>query len=101
MKVTFLKIAEAEFDDAVTYYESEQPGLGVRFRSEVSRSLKRIIYFPSAYQSFGPRTRRCLVAKFPYGIIYRHEPSSNEVLVLALAHLHREPKFWVARVPYT
>lgn len=99
MRVTFLKIAEAEFDDAVTYYESEQPGLGMRFRYEVSRSLKRIIHFPSAYQSFGPRTRRCLIAKFPYAIIYRYEPLSTEVLVLAVAHLHREPKYWVARVP--
>ena len=97
MKVTFLKVAEAEFDDAVAYYDSEQPGLGLRFRAEVSRSLNRIVDFPSAYQSFGPRTRRCLIARFPYGIIYRHEPASEEVLVVAIAHLHRRPDYWVAR----
>ena len=97
MKVTFLKIAAAEFDDAVTYYESEQPGLGARFHSEVSRSLKRIMDFPSAYQTFSPRTRRCLIAKFPYGIIYRYEPANGEVLVVAVAHLHRRPDYWVVR----
>ena len=97
MKVTLLKIAEAEFDDAVIHYESEQPGLGARFRSEVSRSLKRIVDFPSSYQSFGPRTRRCLIAKFPYGIIYKYDPDHGEVLVVAIAHLHRRPNYWVNR----
>lgn len=97
MKVTFLKIAQTEFDDAIAYYESEQPGLGARFRSEVSRSVKRIIDFPNAYQSFGPRTRRCLISRFPYGIVYRYDSASSEVLVVAVAHLHRRPDYWVAR----
>ena len=43
MEVKFLKLAQAEFDDAVTFYESEQPGLGKRFRGEVLRSVSRII----------------------------------------------------------
>ena len=97
MKVTFLKVAEAEFDDAVSYYESEQPGLGGQFRSEVSRSLKRIIDFPTSYQSFGPRTRRCLIARFPYGIIYKFDTDAAEILVVAVAHLHRRPNYWANR----
>lgn len=97
MKVSFLKVAEAELDDAVADYELEQPGLGARFRSEVSRSLQRIIDFPTAYQSFGPRTRRCLIAKFPYGIIYSHDSLHNELLIVAIAHLHRRPDYWISR----
>ncbi len=50
MEVKFLKLAQAEFDDAVAFYESELPGLGKRFRGEVLRSVSRIIEFPSAYQ---------------------------------------------------
>ena len=99
MNVRFLKLAETEFDDAVTHYESEQLGLGLRFRSEVSHSLKRIIDFPTAYPVFGLRTRRCLIAKFPYALIYRYEPPNSEVLVVTVAHLHRAPRYWVARVP--
>ena len=91
MKVTFLELAEAEFDDAVAYYESELPGLGGQFRAEDSRSLKRIIDFPTSYQSFDPRTRRCLIARFPYGIIYSFDPDAAEILVVALSHLHRRP----------
>jgi len=36
VKITFLKPAEKELDDAVEYYESEQWGLGIRFQKEVA-----------------------------------------------------------------
>ena len=97
MKVRFLKPAEAELDDAVAYYEIEQLGLGERFRNEVLASISRIVVFPAAYQTLGNRTRRCLLARFPYGIIYHHNSSNDEILVVAIAHLHRQPDYWVSR----
>ena len=97
MKVTFLEIAETELDDAIEYYESEQLGLGDRFRQEVLRSVIRIQDFPLAYQSVSERTCRCLIAKFPYAIIYQFKPNIDSVLVVAIAHLHRKPKYWVTR----
>ena len=39
MKITFLKPAEKELDDAVDYYESQQGGLGIRFQDEVALSF--------------------------------------------------------------
>lgn len=97
MPVSFLTLAAEEFNEAVAYYESEQLGLGERFREEVARSLTRIENFPLAYNSFTDRTRRCLVAKFPFGIIYRFDPENEKILVLAIAHLHRRPNYWVGR----
>ena len=69
MKVTFLKIAEAELGDAFEYYESVLGGLGFRFLSEVELSITRIQQFPFSYEEIGKYSRRCLVQKFPYGII--------------------------------
>jgi plasmid stabilization system protein ParE len=97
MKLDILSVAEAELDDAIQYYEREQPGLGMRFHAEVSRALKRISEFPKAYQKFGARTQRCLVAKFPYGILYQHKERSNEILIVAIGHLHRAPDYWFSR----
>ena len=97
MKAAFLKIAEDELDNAVAFYESQQTGLGAQFRSEVSRSLKRIVRFPTSYQPFGPRTRRCLIARFPYSIVYTYEQETDDILVVAVAHLHRRPNYWVDR----
>ncbi len=45
MKVTFLKLAEKELDDAFAYYESVQRGLGFRFLAEVELSENRIKSF--------------------------------------------------------
>jgi len=97
VEVKFLKLAQAEFDDAIAFYESEQSGLGKRFRAEVLRSVSRIIEFPSAYQEFGQSTRRCLIAKFPYGLIYHHDADQSEILIMAVAHLHRRPDYWTSR----
>jgi len=99
VRVAFLEVAEAELDNTIKYYESEQPGLGARFRDEVSRAVSRITAYPSAYQMLSRRTRRCLIAKFPYGIIFQHNTSENEVLVIAIAHLHRKPDYWLSRKP--
>lgn len=36
--------------------------------------------------------------RFPYGVIY--EPAVTEIIVVAIAHLHREPGYWQGRVPH-
>ena len=97
MILSFLEVAEAEFNDAFEYYESEQVGLGHRFKFEVSRAVSRITAHPTAYQMLGKRTRRCLIAKFPYGIIFQQ--ADNEIMIVAVAHLHRRPDYWLSRAP--
>ena len=32
------------------------------------------------------------MARFPYGIIYTTD--GNDLLVIAVAHLHRQPNYW-------
>jgi len=98
VKVSFLKPALAEYQDALVYYENEQVGLGRRSSQEVSRTVSRMIECPTLYQSFSSNTLRCLIAKFPYGIIYHYDPNSEDMLVVAVAHLHRRPDYWTSRV---
>ena len=97
MKVVFLKVAEAELDDAFEYYESVQSGLGFRFLTEVELSNRRIQQFPLSYEKIGKYSRRCLVQKFPYGIIYQYMERKKEILVVAVSHLHRVPDYWSDR----
>lgn len=98
MKVRFLKLAEAELDDAVEYYNSEQENLGLRFQAEVVRAIDRVMQYPSSYQKISKySSRRCLVYKFPYGVIYQYQEDKNEILIVAIAHLHRKPDYWYSR----
>ena len=97
MKTKFLKLAQLELDDAFGYYESQLEGLGYRFQSEIAKSLSRIISYPNSYQKIGKYSRRCLVQKFPYGVVYQFSKETNTLLVVAIAHLHRKPDYWLSR----
>jgi hypothetical protein len=99
MRVRFLQIAKRELDDAVDFYNREKPGLGYEFLWEVFFAIDRIRQFPRAWQTFHEDARRCLVRRFPYGIIYvQHE---DLIVILALAHLHRDPDYWIDRLSET
>lgn len=70
MRVEFLSIAEGEFAQAVDYYNEQSEGLGYEFALEAKRTLERIVQFPEAWSLLSPRTRRCRMNRFPYGIIF-------------------------------
>lgn len=97
MKIEFLKPAQIELDDAFDYYESQLLDLGYRFQSEIRLSLSRIISYPKSYQKIGKYSRRCLVQKFPYSIIFQYIENKQMIVVVAIAHLHRRPDYWLSR----
>jgi len=96
MRIRFLEIAQIELDEAVAYYNYESPGLGDAFLTEVLKALDRIGTFPEAWYPSSKRTRRCQTPRFPYGIIYQIR--EDEILVVAVANLHKRPKYWKDRI---
>ncbi len=96
MRIRFLEIAQIELDDAIEYYNYEVPGLGDAFLTEVLNSLDRIGKYPEAWQPSSKRTRRCQTRRFPYGIMYQIR--KDEILVVAIANLHRKPDYWKDRI---
>ncbi len=96
MKIRFLSPANIEMDEAVRYYDYQMPGLGLRFFQQVDAAVERIKLMPEAWTRIGIRTRRCLVKGFPYALLYMAEP--DEIIVTAVAHLHRDPEFYKDRV---
>lgn len=95
-QVRFLDVAQRELDEAIAYYDAETAGLGGQFLLEVLGALDRIRSYPEAWAALGRSARRCLTRRFPYGIVYHVLP--GEILVVAVAHLHREPGYWRRRV---
>lgn len=96
MKIRFLEIAQIELDEAIEYYNLKSPGLGYKFLLEALNTLERIQRFPYAWHPFDKDVRRCQLHRFPYGIIY--QKLEDEVLIIAIAHLHRKPDHWKDRV---
>jgi len=95
MRFYFHEDAETEFDKAVEYYEDCRRGLGLEFAKEVYAAIARITQFPEAGSPMSKNTRRCLVNRFPYGIIYRVK--SDHIQVIAVADLRRRPGYWRSR----
>ena len=94
-KVRFLTLAQQEVDDTVAWYNEQVDGLGQEFLDELNRGVRRVAAFPTACPEIGSGLRRCLLARFPYGLVYSLE--GDTIVVVAVAHLHREPRYWVDR----
>ncbi len=98
MTVQFHPDAELEFKKAIEYYELKERGLGIKFSSEVKRTLERIRFQPTAWTSVSKNLRRSLTHKFPYGILYHYSETDREIYIVAVMHLHKEPGYWRGRV---
>ena len=95
MFAKFNELAEAELNDAIGYYETEQVGLGAAFLTEIRRSTATIIEYPEASPIIRGTVRRCLCERFPYALLYEHHV--DEIRVLAVMHLKRRPSYWIGR----
>jgi plasmid stabilization system protein ParE len=92
MRFYFHEDADKEFERAVEYYEECRAGLGLEFAQEIYAAIDRAVQFPKAWSQMSENTRRCLVNRFPFGVIYRIRPGYIEVV--AVADLRRHPDYW-------
>ena len=95
MKIRFVEEAQAEFLDAISYYEEARPGLGLRFKNEVERCVLWISDHPGLYRLRSNTHRRINLRVFPYYLPYIVR--GETLWVLAVAHASRKPNYWIAR----
>ena len=95
MKVKLLPLARRELEDAADWYDEQAIGLGQEFLDEVDGALARIVSYPESCPEIEPGLRRCLLARFPYCLIY--ETAGETLVVAVVAHLRREPRYWADR----
>lgn len=95
MRIELHPRADAEFAAQVEYYEDEQPGLGQRFYREVIHCLDWIADNPEIPR-LRTHYRRVNLKVFPFYVAYVLE--GDLVWVLAIAHGHRKPGYWMDRM---
>lgn len=88
-------MAEAELQDAAAWYDERSPGLGLRFVVAVRTKSDEILESPQRW-ALAAGSRRVLMGRFPYAIVYR-EVSEEEIEIVAVAHLKRRPGYWTGR----
>jgi len=94
--VEFLAEAEEELSEAALWYESKQPGLGVRFRDEIAHIVSRIAEDPTLWREREGGYRRVNCPVFPYFVAYIIR--KQRIIIAAVGHGHRKPGYWKSRV---
>jgi plasmid stabilization system protein ParE len=87
--------AELEFIESAARFESEVPGLGIRFGAEVLRTVELLLENPLIGADIGGDMRHWVLRRFPFSIVYWIEEETLHIL--AVAHGHREPEYWRQR----
>ena len=96
MKPVRLRLeAEIELFEATLWYETEREGLGFEFDAEIHQTLTRISEGPQQFPELKRGIRRALVDRFPYGVFFVEV--GDEISVIGVIHLHRDPKTWRTR----
>jgi hypothetical protein len=100
VRVLLHKEAVADLEAACDWCEAQREGLGNVFATEVERALEAIVEGLSMWPRWPgspvePLIRRCLLPRFPFAIGYTAEPDG--IVVLAIAHGKREPRYWEKR----
>jgi plasmid stabilization system protein ParE len=95
-EVEFHEEARGEAVAALEWYLERSEVAAGRFLEELDRAIQLVASSPSRWPEYVSRTRRFLLHRFPFAVIYRELPS--RIQVLAVAHTRRRPGYWKERV---
>lgn len=79
------------------WYAERSAAIADAFMAELDHAIEEILDAPSRWPTFVHGTRRYLLRRFPYMIVFRERASV--IQVIAVAHARRKPGYWKARVP--
>jgi toxin ParE1/3/4 len=88
--------ALAELERAKAWYEAQRIGLGESFFQEITAAICRIREASNTWPEYIRGTRRFLVHRFPFAVVYSQR--STGLLVVAVMHLKRRPAYWKKRL---
>ncbi|MGV3626941.1 MAG: type II toxin-antitoxin system RelE/ParE family toxin [Betaproteobacteria bacterium] len=95
MRLEFHPEAELELIEAALHYETEVPGLGARFETEVRRATGLLLDHPEIGQQVYPDLRLFVLPRFPFTLIY--SATSDVLRIEVFAHQSRLPGYWRTR----
>jgi len=92
----FLDEALTEAEEAGRWYGERSESAAAAFAEELQRAISAIETQPGTWPSFLFGTRRFLLKRFPYSIVYLVE--AKTIFVIAVAHARRCPGYWRVRM---
>ena len=88
--------ALAELKAAISWYLGRSHTAAIKFADEVDTAIEMMSESPARWPAGGQGTRKLVLRRFPYAIVYREK--EDAVQILAIAHGHRRPDYWKDRL---
>jgi toxin ParE1/3/4 len=94
-RVQYHEGATADVKTAVAWYQKRSPKAALDFIEELHRAADTIRKAPDRWPVGKNNTRRFLLWRFPFSIIYSEQESV--IMIWAVAHGSRRPEYWARR----
>jgi plasmid stabilization system protein ParE len=88
--------AKEDVKNAVAWYQEHSPKAAFDFIEELHRATTTICEAPDRWPPGQNNTRRFLLWRFPFCLIYSEQGSV--ITIWAVAHGSRRPEYWEQRV---
>ena len=80
-------LTQQDYDEAYTWYEDKQKGLGERFVKAVRKKIEEIILYPEVYGGRSSKKfREAQVEFFPYLIVYKMNKLTKVIYISSIHH---------------
>jgi plasmid stabilization system protein ParE len=89
-------LAWQEIEGADDWYLQRSADASVAFIAAVSEALDRISEAPQRWPKYLHGTRRFVLHRFPFSVVYLDDP--DVVNIVAIAHNKRKPGYWKQRL---
>lgn len=99
MKACTIKIEPEAYQDiqeAIDWYNHQQPGLGGRFHMEIKATFNKLKTHPF-FQIRYDNVHCFLVKRFPYMVHYTIDEENSNIVVRAVFCTSKDPKIWKRR----
>ena len=93
--IVFHELAEVDLATAFDWYSQRSLSAADELWQEIRRTVEAARN-PGQFSRYDENTRRALVRRFPYQIVFRYDTS--KILIVAIAHVKRRPGFWRDRL---
>jgi plasmid stabilization system protein ParE len=94
--VEFHPLAVREAAEAFGWYAARNESVAERFADELDRAVAAIATRPQSFPPHLAGTRRCVLGRYPYLVVFRELDTA--IQVVSVAHGRRRPGYWRQRL---
>jgi toxin ParE1/3/4 len=92
----FHPLAWEELEAADDWYQSRSFDASLAFLSDLDTASEDILQVPQRWPKYLYGTRRVVLQRFPFSVVYLDDP--DLVTIIAVAHAKRKPGYWKGRL---